>query len=208
MDIIHPQIEKYLESLEPQREAVFHKMEKLAEERNFPAVGPQVGLLLHILATAMGARRVLELGSGFGYSGLWFAKALPADGELILSDFEAGNKSLAEEFFAEAGFEVSMNFQVGDALDIIDRQDGEFDVIFNDIDKELYPQTIGPVYQKLRTGGLFVTDNSLWYGKVAHDDPDETTRAVLNFNDGLKNHPGFHVLQLPLRDGIALAVKV
>jgi predicted O-methyltransferase YrrM len=208
MDIIHPQIEKYLELLEPHREAIFHKMEKLAEEQNFPAVGPQVGLLLHILATAMGARRVLELGSGFGYSGLWFAKALPADGELILSDFEAGNKSLAEDFFAEAGFGVPMNFLVGDALEIIDRQYGEFDIIFNDIDKELYPQTIDPVYEKLRRGGLFITDNSLWYGRVTGGNPDDTTSAVLNFNEGLSNHPGFMALQLPLRDGIALAVKV
>ena len=208
MDIINQQIEAYLESLDPPRDPVFLKMEAMAEEREFPAVGPQVGLLLYILAAAIGARRILELGSGFGYSGLWFAKALPADGELILSDFESGNKFLAESFFAEAGVALRMSFQVGDALKILARQEGEFDIIFNDIDKEAYPGTIDSVYQKLRSGGLFITDNTLWYGKVAEDNPDEPTRAVLGFNDGLKNHPGFLSLQLPLRDGIAVAMKV
>jgi predicted O-methyltransferase YrrM len=208
IDIVHPEIEKYLDSLLPAREPWFIEMEKIAEGQDFPAVGPQVGMLLEILARAINAKRIMELGSGFGYSGLWFARALPPDGYLLLTDFEENNRQLAEKYFKNAGKDHMMEFRVGDALELLNREKGPYDLIFNDIDKELYPQVIEPVYRLLRKGGLFITDNTLWYGKVTQELPDRTTGFIREFNVRLKSYKGFLTNWLPLRDGISVSIKI
>jgi predicted O-methyltransferase YrrM len=207
VNIVHPEIDKYLDSLLPEREPWFIEMEKMSEEKNFPAVGPQVGLMLEILASSINAKRIMELGSGFGYSGLWFAKALPADGYLLLSDFDENNRKLAEKYFKKAEKDHMMEFRVGDALELLNREQGPYDLIFNDVDKEFYPQVIEPVFRLLRKGGLFITDNTLWYGKVIHKQPDHTTACIREFNDRLKSHPGFLTSWLPLRDGLSVSLK-
>jgi predicted O-methyltransferase YrrM len=208
IDIIHPAIERYLDELLPDREPWFIDMEKMAEEENFPAVGPQVGMLLEILARSINARRIMELGSGFGYSGLWFARALPSDGYLLLTDFEEKNQRLAEENFKKAGKPGIMEFRVGDALQLLKEEKGPYDIIFNDVDKEFYPQVIEPVYQLLRKGGLFITDNTLWYGKVTQPHPDKTTALIQEFNRRLKVHKGFLTTHIPLRDGLSVSIKI
>jgi len=208
IDIIHPAIERYLDELLPDREPWFIDMEKMAEEENFPAVGPQVGMLLEILARSINARRIMELGSGFGYSGLWFARALPSDGYLLLTDFEEKNQRLAEENFKKAGKPGIMEFRVGDALQLLKEEKGPYDIIFNDVDKEFYPQVIEPAYRLLRRGGLFITDNTLWYGRVTQPQPDETTALIQEFNRQLMAHKGFLTTQLPLRDGLSVSIKI
>jgi predicted O-methyltransferase YrrM len=210
IDIVNPEIDKYLDSLLPEREPWFLEMEELAKKQDFPAVGPQVGMLLEILARSINAGRIMELGSGFGYSGLWFARALPPDGYLLLSDFEEKNKHLAEENFKRAGKSSIMEFRVGDALKLLEQEKDPYDLIFNDIDKEFYPRVIEPVHRLLRKGGLFVTDNTLWYGKVTEkpDPDDKATQFVHEFNIRLKTHKGFLTTQLPLRDGISISIKV
>jgi caffeoyl-CoA O-methyltransferase len=208
VDIVHPEIEKYLDSLLPAREPWFIEMEKMSEAEDFPAVGPQVGMLLEILARAINAKRIMELGSGFGYSGLWFARALPADGYLLLTDFEEKNQQLAEKYFKTAGKDYMMEFRVGDALELLKGEKGPYDLIFNDIDKEFYPQVIEPVYRLLRKGGLFITDNTLWYGKVTREPPDLTTGFIREFNLRLKSHKGFLTNWLPLRDGLSVSIKI
>lgn len=208
IDIVHPGIEKYLDTLLPAREPWFMEMEKMAGEEDFPAVGPGVGMLLEILARAINARRIMELGSGFGYSGLWFARALPPEGYLLLTDFEEKNQQLAKKYFKKAGKDHMMEFRVGDALECLNREKGPYDLIFNDIDKEFYPQVIDPVYRLLRTGGLFITDNTLWDGKVIHETPDRTTGFIREFNLRLKSHKGFLTSWLPLRDGLSVSIKI
>ncbi len=207
INIVHPAVEEYLDRLLPGREPWFVEMEDDAHDEDFPIIGPQVGRLLEVLARGIGARRVMELGSGFGYSGLWFARALPADGYLLLTDFEESNRRLAEENFQRAGKSGLMEFRVGDALTILKNVEGPFDIIFNDIDKELYPMVIEPVYRLLRPGGLFITDNTLWYGRVTNPHADEATASVQEFNRRLKEHKGFLTVQLPLRDGVSLSIK-
>lgn len=166
---------------------------------------------METLARAVKARRIMELGSGFGYSGLWFARALPKDGFILLSDFEEQNRGLAEKYFHMADKLDLMEFQVGDGLSLLAEQSEPYDIIFNDIDKEFYPKTIEPAHKQLRTGGLFITDNTLWDGKVTEDDPkkmDAPTAAVKEFNRCLKEFPGFVTTWIPLRDGISVSVKV
>ncbi len=208
LKILHPKIDKYLDSQLPEREAWFYEMEQQARDQEFPAVGPQVGNLLELLARSIGAKRIMELGSGFGYSGLWFARALPQDGYLLLTDFEENNRRLAEENFRKAGKTELMEFQVGDALQLMAQQDKNFDIIFNDVDKEMYPQIIQPAYQLLRPGGLFITDNALWYGRVTESAQDEATEGVLRFNRLLMEHDGFQTALLPLRDGLSIGIKI
>lgn len=208
MDIVSPEINEYLEGLLPPRDALFLEMEKEAEENDFPAVGPQVGMFLELLARGIGAKRVLELGSGYGYSALWFARGMGADGELVLSDFDGKKRDKAIRNLQRAGYGGKLSFEVGDAQELMRHVEGPFDIVFNDIDKEFYPRVIAPAHRLLREGGLFVTDNSLWYGKVVLPEPDEATQAIMEFNRRLKEHPGFLTVQLPLRDGLSVAVKV
>jgi len=208
IEIVNPRIESYMDGLLPEREPLFYEMEKVAEEEDFPAVGPAVGMLLELLARSVNARRIMELGSGFGYSGLWFARALPPDGYLLLTDFEEKNRELAEANFERAGKRALMEFRVGDALKLLDGEKEPYDIIFNDVDKEFYPRLIEPVYRLLRKGGLFITDNTLWYGRVAAGHSDAPTNAVREFNKRLTAHKGFLTVQLPLRDGVGICMKV
>jgi len=208
LPIVTPEIEKYLESLQPPRDDVLREMEAIAEQNDFPIIGPDVGLLLYILTKITGAKRVLELGSGYGYSAYWFAQALPDDGLVVATDTDPGNKTQAEEYFARSGLSGKLQFELGEALDVIDRLDGEFDIIFNDIDKEDYPLSTDKIVPKLKMGGLFITDNSLWYGKIVRDPPpDETTARVVQFNRELAADPRFEMLVLPIRDGLTIARK-
>lgn len=208
MEIIAPEVEAYLEELLPARDPLFVEMEELASGKDFPIIGPQVGGLLLMLARAIEARQIIELGSGFGYSALWFAKALTGGGRIIMTDFDPKYQEMAYQFFTRAGHTQLIDFRVGNALDIFTRETGPFDIVFNDIDKEEYPMVISLAHQRLRPGGFFITDNTLWYGKVADSSPDKTTRAVQEFNRRLRNHRGFMTVQLPLRDGLAVAQKV
>jgi caffeoyl-CoA O-methyltransferase len=208
MFILEPKIDNYLESLLPERERWFLEMEQAAKQRNFPAVGPQVGMLLEILARSINAKRIMELGSGYGYSGLWFARALPPDGYLLLSDFDEANREAAGKYFKMAGKTGIMEFRVIDALILLEQEKGPYDIIFNDVDKEFYPEVIEPARRLLRTGGLFITDNTLWYGKVAGDNPDKTTGFIREFNNRLKAHKGFLTVQIPLRDGVSVSIKI
>jgi predicted O-methyltransferase YrrM len=211
LDIVNPKINEYLDRLLPRRDPWFMEMEAKAAVEDFPAIGPQVGVLLEMLARSIKATRIMELGSGFGYSGLWFARALPENGYVLLTDFEEDNRELAEKYFEQAGKRHLMEFKTGDALKLLSEEKGPYDIIFNDIDKEFYPKVIEPVYRLLRPGGLFITDNTLWEGKVIQEPPeeiDELTAAVKDFNQRLKSRGGFLTTWLPLRDGISVSMKM
>jgi caffeoyl-CoA O-methyltransferase len=206
--IIEPRVESYMASLDAQPDPVLAAMEALAERRHFPIVGRQAGTLLAMLARLMGARRVLELGSGYGYSALWFARALPDDGRVICTDLSGDNRELAMGYFRTAGLEKKIDFLVGDALEIARAQKGPFDIIFNDIDKHDYPASVDVAIPLLRPGGLFVTDNSLWSGKVADEAAnDATTEAVRAFNRAVFSRSDLDVVMLPVHDGLAVCRK-
>ena len=209
MNIVEPKIEDYIVSLRNEDDTLLAEMEAYAEENDFPIIGPEVGRLLHILTRATGAKTVFEMGSGYGYAGYWIAGALPDDGLIHMTDGSDMLKQMAIGVFRRAGFEHKMNFHLGNALEIIDQTEGPFDIVFNDIDKEYYPETVDRVVPKLRTGGLFITDNTLWYGKVADGStPDKTTTGVLEFNKRVTNHPQLRTVILPIRDGLTVCVKL
>jgi caffeoyl-CoA O-methyltransferase len=206
--IVDERIEAYLGSLTGQVDPVLAAMEALAERRHFPIVGRQAGLLLGILTHACGAKRVLELGSGYGYSALWFARALPEVGRVICTDLSADNRDLAMGYFRTAGLAAKIDFQVGDALAIARSLTGPFDIVFNDIDKESYPATIPLAVSLLKPGGLFISDNVLWSGKVADaGNSDLPTKSIRSFNQLVFSREDLECVILPVRDGLAVCRK-
>lgn len=207
MEIVAKKIEDYLYSLLPEREIVQLDMENRAKREEFPAIGPQVGVLLELLARAVQAENIIDLGSGFGYSGIWLAKALPPQGRIILTDSNPENRKAAIRNFERMGLEDRLNFKIGNAVEIFAQETGPFDIVFNDVDKEDYPEVVRLAYARIRKGGLLITDNTLWDGLVAEDNPDEATEKIIEHNRMLAEHEGFLTVQLPIRDGISVSLK-
>jgi predicted O-methyltransferase YrrM len=207
MEIVDPAINRYLHDLANPEDPVLREMELVAAERSFPIVGPQVGRLLDVLARSIGARRVFELGSGFGYSAYWFARAVGPGGEVFLTDTSAANAALAREFLMRGGLGDRVRIEVGDGLELLARTRGEFDIVFNDIDKEHYPRVLEPAAAALRPGGLLISDNMLWFGSVLEASPSEpSTLGVLELTRLLHESEDFHTAWLPLRDGVSVSV--
>ncbi|MCC6712741.1 MAG: O-methyltransferase [Candidatus Dadabacteria bacterium] len=209
--ITNPDIEEYIESFFPPADDVRREMEEYARVNGFPIVGPSVGRLLYQLTLVSGAEEIIELGSGFGYSAYWFGKALSAlgRGRVILTDASRDNAEMARDFLSRAGLTDRVEIRVGDALKIFGGEEGLFDIVFNDVDKEWYPPLVGKAYPKLRKGGLFITDNVLWHGRVlSPEDDSPTTGGVREFTKLLFAEPGFYTTILPVRDGVAVSLKL
>ena len=201
-------VDDYLYSMLPKRDDVLAEMEGYADEHNIPIVGPAVARVLHQLALMINARTVFELGSAIGYSTLWWARAVGEKGRVIYTDGDPKNVERARRYFERAHVSNRISVHTGDALEVLSEQKEQFDIIFNDVDKEDYPRVLRLVSPRLRKGGLFITDNVLWSGRVAQKHPKEaTTKAILEFNRQLYNSEGFFTTILPIRDGLAVAWK-
>ncbi len=201
-------VEDYLYSLLPPRDEVLTEMETEAARREVPIVGPAVARVLYQLALMIGAKSVFEMGSAIGYSTIWWARAVGDKGRVIYTDGDSKNAEQARQYFERARVSNRIIVHVGDALELLSEQKQEFDIIFNDVDKEDYPRVFRIAIPKLRKGGLFVTDNVLWSGKVAQKNPpDAATKAILEFNRLLYGSPDLFTTILPIRDGVAVALK-
>jgi caffeoyl-CoA O-methyltransferase len=200
-------IDDYLYSMLPKRDPVLAEMEDYATERKIPIVGPAVARVLQQLAMMINARTVFELGSAIGYSTIWWAQAVGDKGRVIYTDGDNKNAERARGYFTRAGVSNRITLHTGDALEFLSEQKQEFDIIFNDVDKEDYPRVLRLVAPRLRKGGLFITDNVLWSGRVADKNPDARTKAILEFNRKLYDAPEFYTTIVPLRDGLAVALK-
>lgn len=207
-NIVNPAVEKYMHALLPERDPVLQEMERQAQERNIPIVGPAVARLLHQYARIIGAKKVFEMGSAIGYSTIWWARAVGQGGEVFYSDGDRKNAGEARGYFERAGVADLIRIQVGDALELLSEQKQEFDIIFNDVDKEDYPRVLHLVSSRLRRGGLFITDNVLWSARVTQENSqDSRTRAIQEFNKRLYAMQEFFTTVVPIRDGLAVAVK-
>ncbi len=207
--ITHGAVEDYLYSILPERDATLRDMEAEAAARNIPIVGPAVGRLLYQLAGMVKARTVFEMGSAIGYSTIWWARAVGESGRVIYTDGSRKNAEEAKRNLGRAGVLERVTIHVGDALELLSEQKESFDIVFNDIDKVDYPRAFRAAAKRVRKGGLFVTDNVLWSGKVGQpaDKADEETKAILEFNRLLYASPEFMTTIIPLRDGVAVAMK-
>jgi caffeoyl-CoA O-methyltransferase len=201
-------VDDYMYSLLPKREPVLQEMEDYASQHDIPIVGPAVARVLQQLALTINAKTVFELGSAIGYSTIWWAQAVGEKGRVIYTDGDPKNAERARGYFDRAGVSNRITLHTGDALEVLSEQKQQFDVIFNDVDKEDYPRVLRLISPRLRKGGLFITDNVLWSGRVAEQNPKESrTKAILEFNRLLYNSADFFTTILPIRDGLAVALK-
>lgn len=206
--ITAPEVDDYLYSLLPPRDEVLAHMEAEAGARKIPIVGPAVGRVLFQLAQLIQAKSVFELGSAIGYSTIWWARAVGEDGHVTYTDGNSKNAAEARGYFERAGVARRIQVKVGDALELLSEEKQEFDIIFNDVDKEDYPRVFRIALSKLRKGGLFITDNVLWSGRAAQKNASEpTTKGIQELNRLLYASPDLFTTILPLRDGLAVAVK-
>ena len=208
MDIVNPDIETYMAGLQARHdEPVLLEMEAEGRERGFPIVGRNVGVTLEVLARSIGARRVMELGSGFGYSAYWFARAVGAGGEVHCTDGDADNATKAESYLSRAGLWDRVTYHVGDAVEQMAGVDGTFDIVYDDIDKHGYPDAWRAARERIRVGGLYICDNVLWSGRILEPDPDRDTSAILEHNRLIAEDERFLSTIVPTRDGVIVAVR-
>jgi len=206
--IINPAVEQYMASLLPERDPVLMEMEHQAAQRDISIVGPAVARVFYQYASLIGAKKIFEMGSAIGYSTIWWARAAGEGGQVFYTDGDPKNAEEARGYFQRAGVAGRIHVGVGDALELLSEQKQQFDIIFNDVDKEDYPRVLLLAAARLRPGGLFITYNVLWYGRITQPDAkEETTRAIQEFNRRLWASNEFFTTILPIRDGIAVAVR-
>ncbi len=205
--IVSEAIESYLQRTEPSQDPILLEMEERARRDHFPIVGPLVGRILHQLARIGGATRILELGSGFGYSGYWFASALGDDGQIILTDASDQNLTSAKDHFQRGGIPCQLECRSGDALETMDSLPGSFDIVFNDVDKHAYPLVFEKAARRLRPGGMLISDNVLIRGEVLTPSDEENVQGILEYTRLIFNSPDFFSSIIPIRDGISISLK-
>lgn len=210
-ELLAPQLKQYLESLVPARPPEMQAMEVYAREVRFPIIGPAAGQFCYLLARIVGARRVFEMGSGFGYSTAWFARAVQENGGGTVSHvvWDEGLSRRARVHLAALGFDEIIQYHVGEAVETLRRADGLFDLIFNDIDKEGYPDSLPVIAEKLRPGGILIVDNMFWQGRVfVPTDRSPTTQGVRELTRMITSDPRWISSVVPIRDGLLVASRV
>jgi predicted O-methyltransferase YrrM len=210
IELMAPQVREYLDDLVPPRPPEMQAMEAHARETNFPIVGPASGYLCYQIARMIGAQQIFELGSGFGYSTAWFAQAVQENGggtvHHVVWDEELSRQ--ARGHLSALGVDDIVRYQVSEAVQALRETDGPFDLIFNDIDKRGYPDSLPLIAEKLRPGGVLIIDNMLWHGRI-FDESDQSpdTQGVREFTRRITNDPGWIASLVPIRDGLIVAYR-
>ena len=211
--IVPDAVERYLAGLNRLVDPVLQQIAEDGGRQDLPLVDAEVGALLRVLALSLGATRILEIGTAIGYSGIWLAGALPKGGMLFTIELNAERAAVARENFAKAGLSDRVSVMVGDAGLLVAKVSGPFDLIFQDGAKNLYVPLLDRLVDRLRPGGLLVTDNVLWDGDVVPGFKDtkrnspEDTAAIIEYNERINTHPRLMTAIVPLRDGVAISVK-
>jgi predicted O-methyltransferase YrrM len=206
INIIDPRINDYLMKLAVEDDQYILEMERIAKKKDFPIIERLVGRLLFVLTKLKKPKLIVELGSGFGYSGYWFAKALQ-NGKVVLTDYRKENIDYAEKLFEKAGLILKADFRVGEALEIA-KEYKNIDILFIDIEKYQYPEAVKTLLPNLNKNALIIADNTLWYGKVVGNIRDNETLGITKFNQYLFCSQDFMTTILPLRDGVLIAYKL
>jgi len=203
-------IAAYLESLTGVRHPELVAMETRARESGFPIIGPAVGQFCLVVARLIGARRIFEMGSGYGYSTAWFARAVAESGdgrgEVHHVVWDEALSREARERLGRMGYGGLIRYHVGEATEVLGAQTGDLDLVFLDIDKRGYPGALPVIASHLRPGGVLLVDNALWHGRI-FDPSDETpdTDGVRHITEMLTGSSDWDVTLVPIRDGVLLA---
>ncbi len=207
---VDPLIETYMRELLAHTDhPVLLDMEDYARRKNFPIVNRLAGVFLEIQAKMIGAKRVFEFGSGYGYSAYWFARAAGSDGLVICSDADAQNRERAQQYLTQAALWQRVQFNTGLAQEVFAQTEGLFDICYNDVDKHAYPEVWRLAKDRIRPGGLYIADNVLWRGRVAMDTYQDaspgSTAAIAEHNRLIFKDPDFDAFINPTRDGLVVA---
>ena len=211
---IAPQVLDYLERHHPPLEPILESIRAEGLAAGLPLVDVATARLLRALVLSLGARRILEVGTAIGYSATCMALALPADGQLLTMEMDAGRAETARQNFVRAAVDGRVSVIVGDASRFLHKVAGPFDLIFQDGSKQLYEPLLDRLVDRLRPGGVLVTDNVLWHGEVVEGfvDPPQRdkrdTEAIRHYNNRLAADARLFTTLLPLGDGVALSVKL
>lgn len=211
MEVLAPEVHTYLDGLVPPRPPEMLAMEAYAKEKAFPIVGPAAGYFCYLMARMIGARRIFELGSGYGYSTAWFARAVKENGGGTVHHvvWDDGLSQRARKHLSALGYDGIIQYRVSEAVKALRETDGPFDLIFNDIEKDGYPASLPVIKDKLRPGGLLITDNMLFHGTIF--DPQNRTKSVEGIRELTRlvmNDPGWMSSIVPIRDGLLVATRV
>jgi predicted O-methyltransferase YrrM len=218
IDVLPDHTDAYLQAVGPEPDEVLEEMDAYAEEHGFPHVGPALGGWLQLLARMVDAERVFEFGSGYGYSAYWFARALPADGEIVCTELDEDEIELGREFLERGGFEDVVEYEHGDAVEIVDDYDGPFDVVLIDHQKHRYADAFEAVREKVAPGGIVVADNVMtggtiefeallraWHDDEPPDSDDEMTNGIDEYLHTVRDDPAFETAVLPLGEGLSVS---
>ena len=210
--IVTEAVYRYTEGLRDEPDPVLTEMERHADRDRIPIVVPQTGALLHVLALACGARRIVEVGTAIGVSTLYLARALPADGKVVSFEVDEQRHQAARHYLERAGVADRCELRLQDALEGLSRLEYRFDMAFIDGVKTQYGDYFERLLPALREGGVLAVDNVLMGGSVAESRPDETwsedqIRSVRAFNERLLHSEGLTGTVTPVGDGVLIAVK-
>jgi predicted O-methyltransferase YrrM len=208
-EILDAPLAGYLDSLVPERHPELQQMEAYAAKHDFPIVGPACAHIGYQIARMIGARRIFELGSGYGYSTAFFARAVQENGggEVHHVVWDEDLSKRARGHLGALGLDGIVRYHVGEAIATLTETPGPFDLIFDDITKKDYPASLPEIEQKLRPGGVLLVDNMLWSRRVMNpDDRTPDTEGVREMTRLLRQ-PKWITSIVPIRDGLLIALK-
>lgn len=209
-ELVWDQVGAYLIDMVPPRDPEMKKMEAYAAKESFPIIGPAAGYFCYQAALMVGAESVFELGSGYGYSTAWFAKAVRENGGGVVHHvvWDEALSRMARAHLEAMGLDDLIKYHVGEAIHTLRETPGPFDLIFNDIDKHGYPESLPVIKEKLRSGGILIIDNMLWSGRIFDEKDDSIeTEAIREFTREITNDPDWVVTLVPIRDGMIVGYK-
>ena len=208
--LIASKVTEYLNSLVPPREPELQKMEDYGREHSFPIIGPSVGNLCYLIAKLIKARSVFEMGSGYGYSTAWFARAVMENGGGVVHHvvWDKALSSQARQHLSALGYGEVVKYTVGEAVQALRDQAGSFDLIFNDIDKHAYPESLEVISERLKPGGVLMVDNMLMSGRIFESSNKSAgVEGVKVMTNRIAQSPNWISAIVPIRDGVLLATK-
>jgi predicted O-methyltransferase YrrM len=212
-EFVHAAVQGYLAALNGAEDALLQAVRARSKADGVPAISPETGWLLHVLAVSAAPRRILEIGTGYGCSGIQLARALPPEGMLFTIERNPARAAAARQHFEQAGLGGRSSVMVGEAARLVHKVAGPFDLILQDGPKDQYEPVLDRLIALLRPRGILVSDNILWQGDVipgfraepAH--PTESTAIIARYSRRLATDPGLATVFLPVGDGVAVTVK-
>jgi len=212
-ELVDGAVRAYVEGLSAAGDEILEQVYARSKVDGVPALEPLTARFLHLLAGAMSARKILEIGTGYGCSGIQLARAMPDGGQLFTFEQNPARAAIARDHFAQAGVGDRVNVMVGDGSRMLYKVAGPFDLIFQDGDKLRYQPMLDRLVELLRPRGVLITDNVLWSGdpvpgfRAAPQHDQATVDAIAGYNRRLASDARLDTTFLSIGDGVALSVK-